>query len=255
MVPSWLIPAQPHEGRCGRDRDRKGLRGTVVLEASRPSADAQTGLVARPPRKNVMLAATISAGSASAPVRIRNLSELGAMVDGPGVPGAGTSLQLSRLALSVPATVIWSRDGRCGLSLGSPIVVDDWIAGAASVAGNLGAGQQRVDQLQSAIRTGAALPAEAVPAATDTAEAEPLELRIAAELARVKRMLDAVSEELTDDVEVLMRHERAMQNFDIAAMIVEELRAVIAADDPHRAVGSVQMHDLRSRLSGRLTLT
>jgi hypothetical protein len=68
-------------------------------------------------------------------------------------------------------------------------------------------------------------------------------------------MLDEVSEELTDDVDVLVRHERAMQSFDIAAMIVEELAGCWPADDREAAVGSVQMHELRSRLSGRLTLT
>jgi len=201
-----------------------------------------------------MLAATISADSVSAPVRIRNLSEVGAMIDGPALPGAGSTLTLSRMAMSIVATVIWQRDGRCGLSLKCPIVVDDWIAGA-STAPNVSAGQSRVDWLQSAIRSGAAMPTETRAPAPKPAEAQPVELSIAAELVRVKRMLDKVGEELTDDVDVLVRHERAMQSFDIAMMIVEELAGVLAADDREAAVGSVQMHELRSRLSGRPTLT
>jgi hypothetical protein len=202
-----------------------------------------------------MLAATISAGSTSAPVRIRNLSELGAMIDGPALPRAGAMLTLNRLALSIGATVIWNRDGRCGLSLGCPIVVDDWIAGATTAPARLGGGQLRVDQLQSAIRSGTAMPAEIHAPAPSEAERQPVERSVAAELGRVKRMLDTVSAELCDDVDVLVRHERAIQTFDIAAMIVEELAAVLAADDREGAVGSVQMHDLRSRLSGRMTLT
>jgi hypothetical protein len=202
-----------------------------------------------------MLAATISAGAQSAPVRIRNLSEVGAMIDGAALPRPGETLTLNRLALSIGATVIWNREGRCGLSLGSPIVVDDWIAGASSTPSILGSGQSRVDRIQSAIRSGAMVSAEVRAPAPNPAEAQPVERSIAAELARVKRMLDKVSEELTDDVEIIVRHERAIQNFDIAAMIVEELAAVLAADDREAAVGSVLMHDLRSRLSGRLTLT
>jgi hypothetical protein len=196
-----------------------------------------------------MLAATIKAGPATVPVRIRNLSEVGAMIDGPTLPGAGSTLTLTRLALTIVARVIWNHDGRCGLSLEHPIVVDDWITGAATPAG---AGQSRVDFLQLAIRTGAALPAEALATPPD---ARPIEQRIAAELARVKRVLDKVSGELTDDVEVLARHERAMQDFDIAAMVVAELAEVLAADDRERAAGAVHMHDLRSRLSGRSALT
>jgi hypothetical protein len=202
-----------------------------------------------------MLAATISAGATSAPVRIRNLSEAGAMIDGPALPRPGANLTLSRLALSIGATVVWTRDGRCGLSLGCPIVVDDWIAGASATPARAVGGQFRVDQLQSAIRSGAALPIETRAPAPPPAEALPVERSIAAELGRVKRMLDKVSAELCDDVDVLVQHERALQSFDIAAMIVEELAAVLAADDREAAVGAVQMHDLRSRLSGRLTLT
>jgi hypothetical protein len=206
----------------------------------------------RPPRKNVMLAATISAGTVSAPVRIRNLSEVGAMIDGPALPVTGSRLMLNRMAMSIAATVIWNNGGRCGLSLGGAIVVDDWIAGAASTANT---GQFRVDQIQAAVRSGSALPGETRAPAPSPDALPPVERRVAGELARVKRMLDQVSEELTDDVDVLTRHERAMQSFDIAAMIVEELAAVLAADDRDRAVGAVHMHDLRSRLSGRLTLT
>ena len=209
----------------------------------------------RAPRKNVMLAASISAGAVSAPVRIRNLSEAGAMIDGAALPNAGSTLMLNRLELSVMATVVWHRDGRCGLSLRVPITVDDWIAGVRTAAANASLGQLRVDHIQSAIRSGAALPSETAAPAPNPVDAEPIEQRIAAELARVKRMQDAVSEELTDDVDVLMRHERAMQNFDIAAQTVEELSTVMAAGDPQRAVAGVQMHDLRSRLSGQPTLT
>jgi hypothetical protein len=226
-----------------------------VLETSGLSAGAPPDAGPRAPRKNVMLAATISAGAVSAPVRIRNLSELGAMIDGPALPGTGARLTLNRLALSIGATVVWQRAGRCGLILGCPIVVDDWIAGVSTTAGRMLGGQGRIDQIQSAIRSGAALPAETREPAQRRADAQPVERSIAAELGRVKRMLDKVSEELADDVDVLARHERALQTFDIAAMIIEELAVVMAADDRGAAVGSVQMHDLRSRLSGRLTLT
>lgn len=225
-----------------------------MLESSSISVETRPGITPRAPRKNVMLAASISAGTVSAPVRIRNLSQAGAMVDGPALPEAGSTLTLNRLELSVAATVVWNHDGRCGLSLRAPITVDDWIAGVRSVAHNASLGQLRVDHIQSAIRSGAALPSESPPPAPERAVTEPIEQRIAAELARVKQMLDHVSEELTDDIDVLMRHERAMQNFDIAAQTVEELSAVMGARDREGAVASVQMHDLRSRLSGQLTL-
>lgn len=226
-----------------------------MLETSGLADGVPVGVAPRAPRKNVMLSATISSGTVSAPVRIRNLSELGAMVDGPALPQTGATLMLNRLALSVAATVIWSHGGRCGLRLRGPIVVEDWISGASTTAGLANAGQFRVDQLQSAIRSGAALPRDTQAPAPAPADVPPVEQRIAAELARVTRILDAIGETLADDVDVLVRHERAIQNLDIAAKVIEQLSGVMAADDREKAAGSVEMHDLRSRLSGRLTLT
>jgi hypothetical protein len=217
--------------------------------------DAPPGLTPRQQRKNVMLAATIVVGTMSIPVRIRNLSDAGAMIEGAWCPGVGTAVTLRRLEKSVAARAIWNHDGHCGLSLDRPIVIEDWIAGAGATARGASAGQSRVDLVQAAIRGGAIFSAETRAPAPKPTEARPIELAVAAELARVKQMLDAVSEELADDVDILMRHERAIQNFDIAAMIVDELARVMAADDRAGAVDSVQMHDLRSRLSGRPTLT
>jgi hypothetical protein len=212
-------------------------------------------MVPRAPRKDVMLVATISAGAVSTPVRICNLSEEGATLVAPKLPAVGTAVMLRRLNLSTFATVIWSHSGRCGLKLKRSISVSDWEAGVGADVDSARLGQSRVDQLLAAIRSGTALPAEAETPPPSPVDPRQVEQSIAAELARVKRMLDQVSEELTDDVEVLMRHERAMQSFDIAAMIVEELARVMAAPDRGSAVAAVQMHDLRSRLSGRPTLT
>jgi hypothetical protein len=227
----------------------------AVFEQSGMAMDAPPGMTPRQPRKNVMLAATVVVGTMSLPVRIRNLTDVGVMIDGEWCPRVGTAITLRRLEKSVAAKVIWNHGGRCGLSLDRPIAVDDWIAGAGSTDRGAGAGQSRVDLVQAAIRGGAIFSAEALAPAPTPAAAPPVEQAVAAELARVKRMLDAVSDELTDDIDILMRHERAIQNFDIAAMIVAELAEVMAADDREAAIGKVQMHDLRSRLSGRLTLT
>ena len=62
--------------------------------------------IPREPRKNLMLAATIEADGVSAPVRIRNVSAGGVMVDGPALPEPGSRLIVRRLELSMPATLI-----------------------------------------------------------------------------------------------------------------------------------------------------
>ena len=212
-------------------------------------------MIPREPRKNLMLAARIEAAEVSAPVRIRNLSEGGAMIDGAALPEVGSTLVLTRLELSVQATVVWTRDGRCGLRLANRIVVDDWIAGVrrTRTTGNLG--QLRVDQIQAAVRSGAALPVDSAPHAAPMIEASALDRRIAGELAKLKQTLDEIGEALADDVDILMRHEETLQRFDIAVQTIQYLADLMAATDRAKAVDDVPMHDLRSRLSGRATLT
>jgi hypothetical protein len=211
-------------------------------------------MIPREPRKNLMLAATISAAEVSAPVRIRNLSEGGAMIDGAALPEPGSTLVLTRLELSVQATVVWNHDGRCGLQLANRIVVDDWIAGVrrTRTPGNLG--QLRVDQIQAAVRSGAALPMDSAPQASPVVGAGALDRRIARELADLKRELDEVGEAFADDIDMLMRHEKSLQRFDIAIQTIQYLADLMAAPDRAKAVDDVPMHDLRSRLTGSATL-
>jgi hypothetical protein len=212
-------------------------------------------MIPRESRKNLMLAATITAAEVSAPVRIRNLSEHGAMIDGAALPEPGSTLMLTRLELSVQATAVWVRDSRCGLQLASSIVVDDWIAGVRRTRTTGHLGQLRVDQIQAAVRSGAALPTDAAPPVVPAADAGVIDRRIAEELAALKHALDEVGEALADDVDVLMRHEGTLQKFDIAVQTMQYLADLMAAPDRAKAIADVPMHDLRSRLSGSATLT
>jgi hypothetical protein len=211
-------------------------------------------VVPREPRKNLMLAATIEADTVTAPVKIRNMSVSGAMIDGPALPEVGSQVILHRLDLSIAATVVWNLEGRCGLRLAGTVKVDEWITGARQPEKHSSLGQLRVDKIQSAIRSGSPLPAEPAAPQSQIAVSTPVDGRIAQELAEVKLALDAIGDELTDDADVLTRHEKALQKLDIASATIEWLAAVVAADDPEEVIASISMHDLRSRLSGLATL-
>lgn len=211
-------------------------------------------MVPREPRKNLMLAATIEADTVTAPVKIRNMSETGAMIDGAALPEPGSQVILHRLDLSIAARVMWNEGGRCGLKLAGTVKVDEWIAGAKQPEKHGSLGQLRVDKIQSAIRSGSALPAEPATPPSHFAVSTPVDGRIAQELAEVKLALDAIGDELTDDADILTRHEKALQKLDIASATIEWLAVVVAADDPEEAIAKISMHDLRSRLSGLATL-
>jgi hypothetical protein len=208
-----------------------------------PSTDTKF----RAPRKNLLLSATIEAGPLKAPVRIRNLSETGAMLDGAALPDVGTSFTLRRLEIEIGATIVWASSGRCGVAFDGKVSVDDWVAGVRQIP-RLGLpGQARVDAIQSALRSGDLLPIE--PAAPTLPVGAPeLDQRIAEEIDHAWRLLEAVGDELSDDPVLLQRHGDALQRFDIACQIISHLGAVIGAPDRMAAIENVAMLELRSRL-------
>jgi hypothetical protein len=220
-----------------------------VTSPDSEDAPHAAGVQARPQRKNLMLSATIESAGMRAPVRIRNLSETGAMLDGAALPDPGATLMLMRAEITVSATVVWREAGRCGVHFESvAATVDEWVTGKrpATFAGKQG--QARVDAIQTAVRTGAILPAESAPATTGGLDTAELERRVAEEVIHVQRLIDALGEELVEDPVMLQRHMRMLQNLDRASQILEHLGAVLAAPDRLAAAQSIAMQDLRERL-------
>lgn len=105
-------------------------------------------------RSNVFLAATLHAGGKAISVRVRNLSEHGALIDGSGLPAVGSRIKLMRGKHAVIGELAWTAGGQAGLNFETAIVVDDWVQ-------KLGyGGQQRVDGLIASLRSGQAVAPE-----------------------------------------------------------------------------------------------
>jgi hypothetical protein len=68
------------------------------------------------------------AGEAPRNVRVRNLSASGAKIDTADPPPSGTTLLLCRGAAQVPAQVMWSASGSCGLRFTETIDVARWMS-------------------------------------------------------------------------------------------------------------------------------
>jgi len=67
-------------------------------------------------RSNVLLAATVETSRGKMPVRLRNLSSDGALIQADQLPGKGEDILFRRNDIAVPGRVAWVHDGHAGLS-------------------------------------------------------------------------------------------------------------------------------------------
>jgi hypothetical protein len=91
------------------------------------------------PRSNVFLTAVLCRGANSFPVRVRNLSIFGALLEGDSLPSENSAVLLKRGSLCAKGEVAWQSDRHCGVRLDGSIDVAEWVKRAGP------AGQQRID--------------------------------------------------------------------------------------------------------------
>jgi hypothetical protein len=100
------------------------------------------------PRANVFLSAVLTVDGASIPIRIRNLSPSGALLEGANLPSNG-DVMLRRGKLVAIGNVAWRGEGCCGVRFNSEVVVKDWMKRVVH------SGQERVDGIVTALKSGA----------------------------------------------------------------------------------------------------
>lgn len=91
------------------------------------NAEHATSIDRRAERTHLFVVATLYFGQASTPVRVRNLSMTGALIEGADLPPVGTEIVLRRGNLEAAGTAIWSDSGRAGLSFYWPVAVSAWL--------------------------------------------------------------------------------------------------------------------------------
>lgn len=219
MTPLLGSPAGPLPGAVGRERRAA-------------------------PRRNLFVSAQLDAELHQGGVRIRNLSERGAMIEGDTLPGPGVPITLNRNELTASGEVAWRAGSRCGVSFAQPIDVDDWIRGKPRRV-PIHAGQLQADRIQAALRQGTPLAADPVA----DGGSDHIELRVAEELAFVRRMLELAGDELSDSPAAIQRNMEPLQRLDLACQLLDELRKLIVAPDKPQAVAAIGIGELKARLT------
>jgi hypothetical protein len=153
-------------------------------------------------RSNMFVTGTLYAGGCSTPVRIRNLSRRGALVEAAGLPPAGTIVRLSRGSFSVAGEILWVEGRKGGLKLASPIAAAEWMP-----LGERGRGQQLIDEVMHRARLGS-VPATPI----DPVRRSKPGLR--AELVRLQQLLLGANEELASEDALTAAQVIAVQTID-----------------------------------------
>ena len=67
-------------------------------------------------RSNVLMAATVEVSGTVRPVKMRNLSAEGVLIEGEHLPVEGSEILLRKGDLSVAGRIVWLRGGRAGVA-------------------------------------------------------------------------------------------------------------------------------------------
>jgi hypothetical protein len=169
-------------------------------------------------RNNIFVMATVYSGSSSIPVRVRNMSRSGALIEAAALPPTGTPVRLSRGSLNVTCAIMWVDRGRAGLHFATPVAVSDWLP-----QGKRGSGQQLIDEVVHQTLLG-----RAPIAASDSPLSRP-NGTLAGELGELRQLLERAGEELAMDNMVTAHHLAALQMIDGVAQALARLAADTAA--------------------------
>jgi hypothetical protein len=102
----------------------------------------------RQPRTHLFVAATLYCAGAAAPVRIRNMSPSGVLVEGAGLPEPLTAVTLKRGSLQISGEVAWKADQKAGIAFSTTVDVAAWMSRQPS------SDQARIDAIVSDFKTG-----------------------------------------------------------------------------------------------------
>ncbi|MCA1653983.1 MAG: PilZ domain-containing protein [Sphingomicrobium sp.] len=167
-------------------------------------------------RVSIFIAATLYLGHSSSPVRLRNVSRWGAMLQGNASPELDSIVGFGRGRLHATGRVMWADEGRFGVRFAHPICVEDWIAPPKNES------QQLADRLfvNRTILKGSAntIPAPSLPTCNAVAANIPDDLGEAIEL------LTILEDRLAEDMTIVGQHGEVLQNLDRALQILTRMQ-------------------------------
>ncbi len=163
-------------------------------------------------RKALFVLATLHARGMAGPVKLRNISAQGALIEGTNLPPPGVGFELVRGGLRIVGEVVWRDGGKAGLRFSEPTDTALWLPSGSS-------GQQQVDDTFQRLKAQAP-----VEVRNDPPSARRHSSSISgADLLRAAVAIDELSDALADDAGALARYGGKLQSLDIAAQLLRRL--------------------------------
>lgn len=182
-------------------------------------------------RVNTLLAADALIGNTCWPVRIRNISSTGVMVETAVKVDVKSSILIKRGTLHVAGEIVWRRDGVFGVRFFEPADVAPWLGISSREA------VASIDQCaQSGIQASASLSEAA------------LTRRIAEEIAYAERLVSAVASSLSEDPILRVRYCGRVQELSIAADMLNQLSMVLISDNKMNMIEACVTGPMKHRI-------
>lgn len=164
-------------------------------------------------RTSMFVLAGMTTGAYSGPVKIRNMSPAGALIEGETLPQVGEKLRIVRGQLTASGEVVWRQSNKAGLQFATEIYVPAWMPAGASTK------QQEVDRIVQQAKDGRTEPSPPRPPQSGP---PPVTHE---QLVELTEAIDALADELADDEHVIAAHGARLQALDLAAQTLRKLAA------------------------------
>lgn len=202
-------------------------------------------------RTHAFLAATLETDGKVWPVRLRNISETGALIDAPAKLSIGTTLTLCRSDVEIPCTVVREDKGFVGLFFDQPLsaaTVDMLKVGKSSSHGGIRAVAPKSPE--DAGKSASGSTGNSAFGSGLRPSRSPLDARLARELQYARSLLQFITEPIINDHTLLQRYGRNLQEIDYISQLLGHVAQIIATEDKEIAINQIGVAELRSRLKG-----
>ncbi len=167
-------------------------------------------------RTHLFVVATLSSDSGSTPVRVRNMSARGALIEAAALPIPGSLFVLKRGSLQASGLVAWSASRQAGLAFHASVDVPDWMARLPN------ARQDQVDEIVAAHKSAAGM--KKCPELASIGAERPT--AIEAELTLLGAELAQLGNGLASDVVLVATHPE-IQLLDVALQRIARIMAAL----------------------------